>query len=76
MTTEVFRESPLFEAFVQVRIYGTDRDDRLATLVVRVLNGMKVSSTLRENLLHIELTDESDPYFLYSMDVSEEDFTC
>ncbi len=74
MTTEVFRESPLFEAFVQVRIYGADRDDRLATLVVRVLNGMKVSSTLRENLLHIELTDESDPYFLYSMDVSEEDY--
>ena len=35
---------------------------------------MKVSTTHRENLLHIEVTDDNDSFFLYTLDVSEEDF--
>jgi spindle assembly abnormal protein 6 len=74
MSTELYRDEPLFESVVPVRIFETDRDERLVNLTVRVLRGVKVSTTHRENLLHIEVTDDNDSFFLYTLDVSEEDF--
>jgi spindle assembly abnormal protein 6 len=32
------------------------------------------SDLVRERLLHVEITDEADPYFLFTLDVGEEDF--
>ena len=34
----------------------------------------KRSTILSERLLHVEITDESDPFFLFTLDVGEEDF--
>ena len=31
-------------------------------------------SSNKEKLLHIEITDDNDPFFLYTLDVGEEDF--
>jgi spindle assembly abnormal protein 6 len=33
-----------------------------------------VESTSKERLLHIELTDDTDPFFLFTLDVTEEHF--
>ena len=74
MTTELLRNDPLFEKFVPVRVFENQRDERVQHLVVRVLKGTKVTASHRENLLHIEVTDEDEPFFLYTLDVSEEEF--
>jgi spindle assembly abnormal protein 6 len=74
MTTELLRNEPLFEKFVPVRIFDNQRDERVQHLVIRVLKGTKITATHRENLLHIEVTDEDEPFFLYTLDISEEEF--
>ena len=74
MTTELLRNEPLFEKFVPVRVFENQRDERVQHLVVRVLKGTKITATHRENLLHVEVTDEDEPFFLYTLDVSEEEF--
>jgi spindle assembly abnormal protein 6 len=43
-------------------------------LVVRVLTGTRMALGQREKLLHIEITDDSDLLFLYTLDVSEDEF--
>jgi hypothetical protein len=54
-------------------------DESLRYLTIRLLTGSRhsnnnSSSTIRERLLHIEITDEQEPYFLYTLDVGEDDF--
>lgn len=47
-----------------------------STLVCRILNGTQAAPSLghTERVLHIEVTDEQDPYFLYYLDVGEHEF--
>ena len=54
-------------------------DESLRYLTIRLLTGSRhsnnnSSSSIRERLLHIEITDEQEPYFLYTLDVGEDDF--
>lgn len=87
---ELDRESPLFDAVLGVRVCsdgGLEEGERLLT--VRLLSGSRVAANTvvlpadadpnakhrgRERLLHLELCDGQDPYFLYSLDVGEGDF--
>ena len=87
---ELDRESPLFDAVLGVRVCsdgGREEGERLLT--VRLLSGSRVAANTvvlptdadpnakhrgRERLLHLELCDGQDPYFLYSLDVGEGDF--
>ena len=47
---------------------------RPALLTVRVLTGTRLVNGLRQPLLHTEITEDADPFFLYSMDVSDRDY--
>ena len=59
---------------VTVRASGSDPDVAPRALVVRVLTGTRMALGQREKLLHIEITDDSDLLFLYTLDVSEDEF--
>ena len=39
-----------------------------------VASGASGAGSMRERVLHVEVTDEADPFFLYTLDVGEEDF--
>ena len=47
---------------------------RPATLTVRVLSGTRLVDGLRQSLLHTELADDANPFFLYTLDVTENDY--
>jgi spindle assembly abnormal protein 6 len=71
------RRHPLFDAAVPVTVLapGSDPDAAPRALVVRVLAGSRMTLGQREKLLHIEITDDSDLLFLYTLDVSEDEFS-
>lgn len=71
---ELNRRNPLFDSAVLVTIRADDRDERTASLIVRVLAGTRVTLGQKERLLRIEITDDQDPFFLYTLDVSEDEF--
>lgn len=73
MVEELDRDRPLFNDAVAVQVKFPDHDKTLA-LTVRVLEGSRTapggsSGGLKEGVLHIELTDEIDPFFLYTLQV-------
>lgn len=73
MAEELDRDHPLFNDSVQVHVKFPDHDKTLA-LTVRVLNGSRVAPVgsgggQREGVLHIEITDELDSFFLYTLQV-------
>lgn len=75
MAEELDRDRPLFNDSVQVQVKFPDHDKSLA-LTVRVLQGSRVAPVgsgggQREGVLHIEITDELDPFFLYTLQVRE-----
>ena len=73
-TEELDRRNPLFDGPVPVVLRADQRDERTAALIIRVLTGSRVGHGQRERLLHIEITDDTDPFFLYTLDVSEDEF--
>lgn len=73
MVEELDRDRPLFNDEVQVQVKFPDHDKTLA-LTVRVLQGSRLAPVgsgggQREGVLHIEVTDELDPFFLYTLQV-------
>lgn len=73
MTEELDRDRPLFNDAVAVQVKFPDHEKTLA-LTVRVLQGSRVAPVgsgggQREGVLHIEVTDELDPFFLYTLQV-------
>ena len=73
---EFDRSNPLFDATVPVTVSIEDRENNQTSrpLVVRVLKGSRLAMGQREKLLRIEITDDNDLLFLYTLDVSEEEF--
>lgn len=74
MAEELDRDKPLFNNVVGVKVKFPDHEKALA-LTIRVLQGSRVAPAgsgggQREGVLHIELTDELDPFFLYTLQVS------
>ncbi|CEM00829.1 unnamed protein product [Vitrella brassicaformis CCMP3155] len=62
--------SILYSKKVPVRIKAPDREDHCASLDVKV--ALQAESS--QQMLYVELTNEADPYFLYTLQVSESDF--
>ena len=58
----------LYHGNVPVVLKHSDREDRQATLTVAI------SYMTGPRVLHMQLTDESDAYVLYTVDISEDDF--
>ena len=67
------RDRPLFERQVPVLLRATGREETRALLTVRILLG-EVVHKQRERLLRVEITDDSNHLFLYTLDVNEADF--
>lgn len=73
MAEELDRDRPLFNDAVGVQVKFPDHEKTLA-LTVRVLQGSRLAPAgsgggQREGVLHIEITDELDPFFLYTLQV-------
>ncbi|KAI5082935.1 hypothetical protein GOP47_0002678 [Adiantum capillus-veneris] len=66
--------STLFEKAIPVRVTKLPgSEDRLMELTVRIIMG--ISKVHRASkLLRMQLTNEADPFFLYFLEVSEDDF--
>lgn len=75
---ELSRDTPLFDRQLNVKILQgsnqTASDAREVPLTFRILQGSFHASQGHERVIHFELTDESDPYFLYLLELSEQDF--
>jgi len=68
----VDREEPLFDRPVAVHVATGGHDAAEHELTIRILTGTR---NQREKVLHVEVTDETtDPYFLYVLDIGEQDF--
>lgn len=72
------RDKPLFSRVIPVQVKHPDHEKALA-LTVRVLSGTRPAphgsgGGQRESVLHVELTDELDPFFLYTLQVGEDDY--
>lgn len=80
-------KNEVYESQLRVRVKSFDREDYQNTLTIKM--GMMTPSPSHNQILHIELTDESNQYpfafftkilisthslFLYTLDISETDF--
>lgn len=73
MVEELDRDRPLFNDEVAVQVKFPDHEKTLA-LTVRVLQGSRLAPVgsgggQREGVLHIEVTDELDSFFLFTLQV-------
>lgn len=62
---------------VPIRVVSDRREDRLAQLLVRIAFEVVDGADSRKGemeALSIRVTDESDSFFLYRLDLTEEDF--
>lgn len=75
MATDIRRDSPLFDELLPVEVQSSGSDSRHVDLVVRILSGTRqhVQGQI-EKIVHFEVTDDNDPYFVYMLDVGEQDF--
>jgi spindle assembly abnormal protein 6 len=75
MAVDLHREAPLFDDTLSVEIISSSHESRTLPLVVRLLSGTRqhVSGAI-EKIIHFEVTDDTDAYFLYALDVGEQDF--
>ncbi|CAB1109887.1 unnamed protein product [Ectocarpus sp. CCAP 1310/34] len=79
MAEELDRERPLFNDEVAVQVKLPENVCKTLALTVRVLQGSRLAPVgsgggQREGVLHIEVTDELDPFFLYTLQVGEDDY--
>ncbi|CAM9813938.1 unnamed protein product [Ectocarpus sp. 13 AM-2016] len=79
MAEELDRERPLFNDEVAVQVKLPENLCKTLALTVRVLQGSRLAPVgsgggQREGILHIEVTDELDPFFLYTLQVGEDDY--
>ncbi|XP_064387182.1 spindle assembly abnormal protein 6 homolog [Halichondria panicea] len=63
----------LFDKTVSVGIQSSDRDDRQTTIGITVLLNT-VTTPIHKKELLIRLTDDSDPFFLFTLALGEGDF--
>lgn len=77
MSVELHRDTPVWEKCLTVRQCQGSVDSRTTSLAFRIIPGTRAvigSSGQNERLYHFEITDEDDPYFLYVLDIGEQDF--
>lgn len=72
---ELNRENPLFGKQLQLQLHNGTQDCRVVLLTLGILSGNRsIAMANNERLFHFEITDEHDPYFLYVLDIGEQDF--
>lgn len=75
---ELNREQPIFDRILSIQLHNNiNQDIKTNQLSFRILHGIKSTNAVtgqNERLFHFEITDELDPYFLFVLDVSEQDF--
>ena len=76
---ELQRDAPLFDKVMVVKLQNgasPQETARSIPLTLRIINGTRptANNSQSEKMVHIEVTDENDPYFLYILDVGEQDF--
>ncbi|CAK9872377.1 unnamed protein product [Sphagnum jensenii] len=65
--------STLFEKVVPVRVNKSNSEDRHMDLTARFIMGLsKIHRTTK--VLQVQITNELDPFFFYSLEVNEDDF--
>jgi len=66
----------LYENVIPVRCVSTNRDDKTSNLSIAISLHSPQSQTASsgQKVLTMELTDESDPFFLYTMEVGETEY--
>ncbi|CAM6070100.1 unnamed protein product [Sphagnum tenellum] len=65
--------STLFEKVVPVRVNKANSEDRHMDLTARFIMGLsKIHRTTK--VLQVQITNELDPFFFYSLEVNEDDF--
>lgn len=62
----------IFSKVLQVNVRCRDCEERKAN--IRVTTELQMTSPVHKRDLLIKLTDDIDPYFLFSLSISEEDF--
>ncbi|CAN9515939.1 unnamed protein product [Ophioblennius macclurei] len=65
----------LFDRPLEVMVRSRDCEDRKVSVRVSIQLQLTGSKPHRRDLV-LKLTDDNDPYFLFSLPVSEEDFQC
>jgi hypothetical protein len=76
---ELQRDAPLFDKVLVVKVQNSGQQQETARqvpLTLRIIPGTRptASNGQSEKLVHIEVTDDNDAYFLYILDVGEQDF--
>jgi spindle assembly abnormal protein 6 len=72
---ELNRENPLFGKQLQIELHNGTQDCRVVLLTLGIISGNRsIAMANNERLFHFEITDEHDPYFLYVLDIGEQDF--
>ena len=59
---------------VPLRIREAGREERTSPVLVNVSIEADTHATSRQQLMCFQLTDESDPFFLYTLRITEEEF--
>eukprot|EP00966_Prymnesium_polylepis_P215236 4984665-Prymnesium_polylepis.2 len=70
--SELMTDSEVYSGGVPVVLKHPEREDKGATLTVSLT--YTVGQPRNQQVLHVQLTDESDPYLLYTLNISEDDF--
>lgn len=66
------KDSEVYSGTVPVVLKQPDREDKATTLSVVLTH--TVGQPRNQRVLRVQLTDESDPYLLYTLNISEDDF--
>lgn len=62
----------IYHGTVPVHLKHLDREERTAALTIAITH--TIGQPRNQKVLHVQLTDETDPFLLYSLDLSEDDF--
>ena len=57
-----------------MRIRPHDREDYFWQLTIKLVIHAPNSSNSQSQMLTLELTDEEDPFFIYTLDICEQDY--
>lgn len=76
MQIDINREESLFDLRLPIQLINGAHELQNAALIFRILQGTRncTSFNQSEKLLHFEITNDEDLFFLYILDVGEQDF--
>ncbi len=74
---ELDRAAPLFEGAIPFRVLADGREARACELTLRFLEGARAAPAAPgqgARVLHVEVADEADAFFLHSLTVGEAEY--